>query len=210
MAYTNPLFSAGTILPNPVWAEGLVFYLDSNDASQGFYVSDGGAWILFGGLTGVQTTAVRAMVSSDGNLQYPSTTSAAFVALAAVSGLRLNAIYNVDGTLQKATSTSTYTLVVTAAQVTAAQFASLPLTAGLSGLRQAVGGARQLSLTSAGGGSIYYRFVDASGAIAVSSSDSSVALSTTAVALNVPSGSPFLEYLRLGGSDIVFTANLLA
>lgn len=61
MAYTNPLFSSGSTLPSPVWAEGLAFYLDSTDSRQGFYVSDGTAWVSFAG------APLQGLVSPDGN-----------------------------------------------------------------------------------------------------------------------------------------------
>lgn len=60
------------------------------------------------GLSATETAAVQALVSADGNLQYPATTTAAFTALAAAGGLLVNAIYNVDGALKIATSTSAY------------------------------------------------------------------------------------------------------
>lgn len=91
------------------------------------------------------------------------------------------------------------------------QYASMSLTATATGKRQALGASVSVKFTAAGAGSIYAKFVDASGAIAVSSSDLNVDCNAaTPVQIAVPSGYPFLEYLRVGGSDVTFTLNLLA
>lgn len=82
---------------------------------------------------------------------------------------------------------------------------AIALTATATGKRHALGVARALSITSATGGSIYYRFTDASGAIAVTGSDSSVALTTTAVSITITQGMPYIEYFRVGGADVNFT-----
>jgi hypothetical protein len=89
-------------------------------------------------------------------------------------------------------------------------YATLALTATSSGKRQALGSTVTLRFTAGGAGSIYARFSNASGAIAVSSGDTVIDCNaTTPVTLNVPSGYPFIEYLRVGGSDVTFNLGLM-
>lgn len=91
-----------------------------------------------------------------------------------------------------------------------ALYATLALTATSSGKRQALGSTVTVRFTAGGAGSIYVRFTDASGAIAVSTGDTQVDCNAaTPVTLNVPTGYPFLEYLRLGGSDVNFNLGLM-
>lgn len=84
-----------------------------------------------------------------------------------------------------------------------------PLVAAVAGKRLSLGIATMVKLTCAPGGTIAYRFSDASGAIAVSGSDTNITLSTTSNDLQVPAGKPFLEYIRVGGADVPFTCALI-
>lgn len=89
-------------------------------------------------------------------------------------------------------------------------YASLPLVAGPSGKRQALGATTELRFTAVSAGTIHIRFSDASAAIAVNGGDTVVdVFAGTPVRLPVPSAQPFIEYLRVGGSDVNFTLALM-
>lgn len=88
-------------------------------------------------------------------------------------------------------------------------YASLSLTSGASGKRQACGSAKYLQLNSAGSGSIYYRFTDGSAAIGVSSSDTLIAVNATLNYVGVPAGRPFFEYLQFS-AGLTFTLGLMS
>jgi len=103
--------------------------------------------------------------------------------------------------------------MLTAAQVAALTgsniFASLALTAGATGLRQAVGEAVAVRFTASAAGSIYYRWTDALAAIGVAITDPTVDVNAAApVVLTVPAGMSFFEYMRVGGSDVPFVLGL--
>lgn len=134
-------------------------------------------------------------------------TASQLSALAAAGGLTPYATYveSDTGVAQFATSASTYVPLINASL-----YATLALTATSSGKRQALGSTRQVRFTAGGAGSVYVKFTNASAAITVSSSDTAVDCNaSSAVTLNVPSGYAFLEYLRVGGSDVNFNLGLM-
>ena len=87
---------------------------------------------------------------------------------------------------------------------------SLAFSATTTGQRQALGTAKQITIYSAAGGTLYYRFSDASGAIAVTTGDTAlvIAAAGTSAAINVPSGQAFLEVILASGT-LATTINLL-
>ncbi len=89
-------------------------------------------------------------------------------------------------------------------------YASLALSAGAAGRRQALGASRAVRVTAASPGTIRVRFSDASAAIAVDGTDTLVdCAAATPVQLAVPGGLPFIEYLRAGAVDVDFGLGLL-
>lgn len=89
-------------------------------------------------------------------------------------------------------------------------YASLALTAASVGKRQALGASTEIRFTAAGAGSVYLRFTDASAAIGVSNLDMVVDCNAApAVRLVVPGGLPFVEFMRLGASDVNFSLGLM-
>lgn len=89
-------------------------------------------------------------------------------------------------------------------------YATLGLTAAATGRRQALGATKSVRFTAGTAGSVHVRFVDASAAIAVSAADLLVDChAAVPVQLNVPSGQPFVEFLRSGGADVNFNLGLM-
>lgn len=101
-------------------------------------------------------------------------------------------------------------VVVSPTFAAASPYATLALTAAATGKRQALGATRQVRFTAGGAGSIYVRFSNGSGAIAVASSDTVVDCNASApVVLTVPGEDTYIEYLRGGGADVNFTLGLM-
>lgn len=86
---------------------------------------------------------------------------------------------------------------------------TMVLTAAATGKRIALGQATSIRLTAPSAGTIDHRFVNGSTGISVSASDETQALGATAITIQVPSGTGYWEYLRVGGADIPFTIVLL-
>jgi hypothetical protein len=91
-------------------------------------------------------------------------------------------------------------------------YGTMSLTATASGKRQAIGDAQSVRLSAASAGTIYYLWSNASGAIAVSSSNTALSVPANTdgsyAELVPPSGYRFLEYLRHTG-DVTFTLSLV-
>jgi hypothetical protein len=89
-------------------------------------------------------------------------------------------------------------------------YASLALTATAAGKRQALGATTEVRFTAASAGAVRVRFTDASAAIGVGPADTLVdCAAATPVRLAVPSGQPFLEFVRGGAADVNFSLGLM-
>lgn len=84
---------------------------------------------------------------------------------------------------------------------------TLALTAGAAGLRQSVGDAVRVQISSATTGYFYYLWTDATAAIAVSSTNGTPVEVTVPTVLVVPATKPYFEFIRASG-DIAFTLSL--
>ena len=108
----------------------------------------------------------------------------------AVTGVDLNSVSGID-----ASSAVTKT--------------SLALTATATKQLQAIGPARRLYFTATTTDSFYIKFSDGMSALSVTTTDTQISLtSSTTASLVVPSGFMYFEFLRAGGSDYSFVANL--
>lgn len=91
-----------------------------------------------------------------------------------------------------------------------AVYATLALTATAAGKRQALGATTSVRFTSTGANWVYVRFTSASAPIGVNTTDTLVDCNASPpVRLVVPSGSPFIEYLRPAAPDVNFTLGLM-